>query len=380
MLREGNKTEKELRQELAELRKKMAQLEKSKRQPQPWPASKEKEERYKALFDRSLFCVYIHDFKGHFLDANKAALDLLGYKKEDILSLDFSSLLEEDQASKAFKILEEVRKTGFQKKPEEYKLRKKGGGHVWVEVEASLIYRKGRPFAIQGIARDISGRKRAEEQLKASLKEKEVLLKEVHHRVKNNLQFIFSLFNLQSQYVKDERALGMLKNCQHRIHSMQLIHERMYQSKESGKIEFAPYIRSLVAYLFQSYNVYSKFISLKTEIEDVLLEINTAIPCGLIINELLSNSLKHAFPKNKFSGKEENLKKEIRIKLSSNGKGLMTLVVSDNGVGLPQEFDLHQSETMGLKLVRDLVDQLNGTLILERKGGTEFKISFSAKK
>jgi two-component sensor histidine kinase len=221
---------------------------------------------------------------------------------------------------------------------------------------------------------------KSKKQIQASLKEKEVLLKEVHHRVKNNLQFIFSLLNLQSQYVKDERALGMLKNCQHRIRSMQLIHERMYQSQESGKIEFARYIRSLIAYLFQSYNVYPNLISLKMELENILLDINTAIPCGLIINELLSNSLKHAFPKDKFSGKEENLKKEIHIKLSSNSKGLMTLVVGDNGVGLPEELDLRQAETMGLKLVRDLVGQLNGTLILERKGGTEFKISFSPKK
>jgi two-component sensor histidine kinase len=221
---------------------------------------------------------------------------------------------------------------------------------------------------------------KSKRRMQASLKDKDVLLKEVYHRVKNNMQFILSLLNLQSSYVKDERAREMLKNCQHRIRSMQLVHERMYQSKESGKIEFAWYIRSLVAYLFHSYSVEPRLISLKTELEDVLLDINTAIPCGLIINELLSNSLKHAFPRNKYQGKGEKLSREVHIKLSSNGHGLITLVVSDNGVGLPEELDLLKTETMGLKLVKDLVDQLNGTLILQRKGGTEFKISFSAKK
>jgi two-component sensor histidine kinase len=221
---------------------------------------------------------------------------------------------------------------------------------------------------------------KSKRQIQASLKEKDVLLKEVYHRVKNNMQFILSLLNLQSQYVKDERAREMLKNCQHRIRSMQLVHERMYQSKESGKIEFAWYIRSLVAYLFRSYIVEPKLISLKIELEDVLLDINTAIPCGLIISELLSNSLKHAFPRNKYQGKGEKLNREIHIKLSSNGHGLITLVVGDNGVGLPEEFDLLKTETMGLKLVKDLVDQLNGTISLQRKRGTEFQISFSAQK
>jgi len=221
---------------------------------------------------------------------------------------------------------------------------------------------------------------KSKRRMQASLKEKDVLLKEVYHRVKNNMQFILSLLNLQSQYVEDERAREMLKNCQHRIRSMQLVHERMYQSKDSGKIEFARYIRSLVAYLFHSYSVEPKLISLKTELEDVLLDINTAIPCGLIINELLSNSLKHAFPRNKHRGKGEKLNREIHIKLSSNGHGLITLIVGDNGVGLPEELDLLKTETMGLKLVKDLVDQLNGTISLQRQRGTEFKISFSAQK
>jgi two-component sensor histidine kinase len=216
--------------------------------------------------------------------------------------------------------------------------------------------------------------------MQASLKEKDVLLKEVYHRVKNNMQFIFSLLNLQSQYVKDDRAREMLKNCQHRIRSMQLVHERMYQSKGLGKIEFAWYVRSLVAYLYRSYIVEPRLISLKTELEDILLDINTAIPCGLIINELLSNSLKHAFPRFKYQGKGEKLNREIHIKLSSNGRGLITLVVGDNGVGLPQELDLLKTETMGLKLVKDLVDQLHGTISLQREKGTEFTISFSAQK
>ncbi|AUB39254.1 CheY chemotaxis protein or a CheY-like REC [Nostoc flagelliforme CCNUN1] len=139
-------------------------------------------------------------------------------------------------------------------------------------------------------------RKQAEEQIKASLQEKEVLLKEIHHRVKNNLQIISSLLNLQAEYIKDNQALEVFKDSQNRIESMALIHEKLYQSQDLAKINFADYIQDLVTNLFYSYNVNSSAISLKMNVEEVFLAIDAAIPCGLIINELISNSLKYAFP------------------------------------------------------------------------------------
>lgn len=216
--------------------------------------------------------------------------------------------------------------------------------------------------------RNIAKRKQAEEQIKASLKEKEVLLKEIHHRIKNNLQVISSLLNLQSGYIIDKDAIEMFKESQNRVKSMALIHEKLYQSKDLARIDFAEYIRNLTNYLFRSYGVTSNRIKLKKNVDDVFLGLDTAIPCGLIINELVSNSLKHAFP----DGKEG----EIHICLFlDNDK--FTLIVRDNGVGFPKDLDFRNTESLGLQLVITLVEQLEGTIDLKRSGGTEFKIIFT---
>ncbi len=168
-MKDGNKTKKQLANELLELRQQIFELETLKQQyKQLGMKLSESEDRYKALFDHSLFCVYIHDFEGRFIDANEAALNLLGYIKEEITSLDFSSLLEKEHLPAAFTIMEEIKETGFQKKPAEWKLRKKNGEYVWVETEASIIYRTGKPYALQGIARDITDKKRAEKALRES--------------------------------------------------------------------------------------------------------------------------------------------------------------------------------------------------------------------
>lgn len=175
-------------------------------------------------------------------------------------------------------------------------------------------------------------RRRAEEQIKASLAEKEALLKEIHHRVKNNLQIISSLLNLQAEYLQDNQAIEIFKDSQNRIESMALIHEKLYQSKDLAKIEISGYIQDLVTNLFSSYQVNSDAITLNINIEDILLSIDTAIPCGLIINELVTNSLKHAFPSNKTG--------EIRIDLCSSPNNKFLLIVSDNGIGFKKNSTL----------------------------------------
>jgi two-component sensor histidine kinase len=218
------------------------------------------------------------------------------------------------------------------------------------------------------IVHDITERKRAEEQLKTSLKEKEVLLKEIHHRVKNNLQIISSLLKLQSEYIQDEQMLRMFRESQNRVKSMALIHEKLYQSKDLVKLDLVEYIRNLAAYLFRSYGVDSYAISLQIEVDNVSLGIDTAIPCGLIINELVSNSLKHAFPASREG--------EIRIAFRSGRDNQFTLIVSDNGAGLPRDLDFLKTESLGLQLVNMLVHQLEGAIELDRSGGTAFKITF----
>jgi two-component sensor histidine kinase len=220
-------------------------------------------------------------------------------------------------------------------------------------------------------------RKQVEQQLNASLKEKEVLLKEIHHRVKNNMQVISSLLNLQSSRIKSTEILEMFKESQDRIRSMSLIHERLYQSEDLAKIDFSHYIQNLSTYLFQSYRIDPEAVVLNTDVQDVSLDINKAIPCGLIINELVSNSLKYAFPQVKSADKKKMKKGKVDVRLSSED-GKVALLVKDNGIGLPEDLDIETADSFGLQLVTTLVSQLNGRIDIKRKPGTTFKIKFDS--
>jgi two-component sensor histidine kinase len=217
---------------------------------------------------------------------------------------------------------------------------------------------------------EVAERKRAEDQIKISLREKEVLLQEIHHRVKNNLQVVSSLLNLQAGYIEDPQALEIFKESQHRVRSMALIHEKLYRSEGLARIDFAEYIRDLSAYLLRSQNAHGRGIGLNIEADDVFLAIDKAVPCGLILNELVSNSLKHAFPNGQTG--------EIRIELRTDQKQQLILKVGDSGIGFPEDIDFCNTTSLGLQLVNTLVNQLDGTIELSRNNGTEFKIRFSA--
>jgi two-component sensor histidine kinase len=222
------------------------------------------------------------------------------------------------------------------------------------------------------LKKEITDRKQAEEQIKTSLNEKEVLLQEVHHRVKNNMQIISSLLKLQSKHVKDKKVLELFKSTQSRVQSMAVIHERLYRSKDFARVDFTEYVQILVNHLFSSYGIDPKTIKLHVHIKDVLLDINAAIPCGLIINELISNSLKYAFPGNR--------KGEIEIVMHLLNKNEMELIVSDNGIGLPKDVDYRNTESLGLHLVAILAeDQLHGEIKLDRTKGTSFQLRLRVK-
>jgi PAS domain S-box-containing protein len=214
---------------------------------------------------------------------------------------------------------------------------------------------------------DITKRKIAENEIESSLKEKNILLQEVHHRVKNNMQIISSLLNLQKNYVDEEEAVNVLKESQNRVKSMAMIHEKLYMSDDITHINFVDYIQSLVKNLFYSYNVEEIWIKPILEIENVSLNMETAIPCGLIISELVSNSLKYAFPNDK--------KGEISVSLKTVDDKY-ELIIRDNGIGLPDEIDFNNLETLGLLLVTSLTEQIDGELTINRSPGTEFKIKF----
>ncbi len=215
----------------------------------------------------------------------------------------------------------------------------------------------------------------AGDQIKQSLREKEVLLKEVHHRVKNNLQIVHSMLNLQMPYIKDEQAIELFKESKNRIYSMALIHEKLYQSESLARINLPEYIQSLTANLFLSYGVSERTINPKIHIENVTLNVDKVIPCALIINELVSNSLKYAFPHSLGRAGEMG---EVRICLCRSAENEFKLTVSDNGIGLPDRFEIRNCESLGMKLVNVLVKQLKGTIQIGTDGGTKIAVTFKA--
>jgi PAS domain S-box-containing protein len=225
----------------------------------------------------------------------------------------------------------------------------------------------GNPKRIVGTLRDRTDRANAEKKIKESLEEKEILLKEIHHRVKNNLMIISSLLNLQSSYIKDKTSQDAFKESQNRAKSMALIHEKLYQSTDLKRIDFGDYISSLATKLFHTYNADPSLIKLKINAENILLDINTAIPLGLIVNELITNSLKHAFPDGK-PGK-------INVNFHTQDDHY-EFTVKDNGIGFPEDLDYQNTDSLGLQLINSLTSQIDGEIELDRNNGTEFKIKF----
>ncbi|WAC06095.1 MAG: PAS domain S-box protein [Methanoregula sp.] len=267
----------------------------------------------------------------------------------------------------------------------ELRMRTKTGDWKWILTRGQVVSRDadGNALRMVGTHTDITDRKMMEEeirslnaaleqrieqrtaQLTSSIEDKEVLLREVHHRVKNNLQIIISLLNLQSRYLTDEKTLAAIKESQNRVRAMALVHEKLYQSADISKINLDEYVRFLGNSLFQFYGMKGKGITFTTAIPEITLDINTAIPIGLITNELVSNSLKYAFP--------DRRKGEISITIHRKDRQL-TILFKDNGVGLPEDFDWRTAKSLGLRLVISLVEQLQGTIELDRTTGMKFTI------
>jgi PAS domain S-box-containing protein len=227
----------------------------------------------------------------------------------------------------------------------------------------------GNPLRIVATEQDITEQKIAEDKIKSSLKEKEMLLQEIHHRVKNNLQVISSLLRLQSRYIKDQEAIDIFKETQNRVRSIAILHEKLYQSDDLAKIQFDEYVKILAEDLLYFYELDEGNIDMFIEVEDVSLNIETAIPCGLLIDEMVANSLKYAFP--------NEIKGEIKIELHSDDKERFHLMVSDNGVGIPSHIDPDKAETFGMQLIKYLTKQLKGTIKLEKNNGTQYNLIFN---
>jgi PAS domain S-box-containing protein len=332
-------------------------------------ALRESEEKFRNLFESSPEGVVMFDLDGKLLDMNEAGAKVLAVSRAEAVGksfLDLPGIPKEDVSR--YRELLQCFSVGGAAAPFETMM-KSPGGDRWQEVYPALLSKDGEPQAVQVILRDVTARKVADQKIRDSLKEKEVLLKEIHHRVKNNLQIIHSLLNMQSRRSKDPRILDALRESQNRVRTMALIHERLYRSTDLSEIDFKEYISRLVGELYLSFGVNADQLRLELELQPVRLGIDIAIPCGLIVNELVSNSLKHGFP----GGRRGRLK----LSLVAVEDGTVRLAIGDDGAGLPADLDFRKTETLGLQLVCTLVDQLGGTIGLDRAGGTEFLIVFN---
>ncbi len=223
---------------------------------------------------------------------------------------------------------------------------------------------------------ELAERRKNQAQISASLQEKEILLKEIHHRVKNNLQVVSSLLFLQTRFVKDETVLHALEESRSRVQTMAMIHDKLYRSNDFTRIDFLEYLRSLTQELVATYHHSTRPVTVNTEGEEVLLNINVAVPCGLIVNELVTNALKHAFPLDGETAANSTPDK-IFIGLKQRSD-MVELIVSDNGKGLPPDIDLENIDSLGMKLISMLTSQLHGEMTVEREHGTKFILTFPA--
>ena len=331
-------------------------------------ALRESEEKYRTIFERAVEGFFQTAPEGHYISVNPALAEMYGYESPEEIINGVTNLEEqqyvvpEDRA----RLKELYENQGFVE-GFEAQLYRKDGSVIWVSITGRAVAdQSGAVLCYEGTALDITARKLADEQMKGSLREKEALLKEIHHRVKNNLQIMSSLLRLQSQYVRDREALDILKDSIDRVQTMALTHERLYRSGNLSDIYLPGYITDLTRGLFGLYGM-EKGVYLNLDVDPVSFDIDTALPLGLIVNELVSNALKHAF-----SGIVGGT---VRIGLYTEN-GHATLVVADTGIGFPHGLDFRNTSSMGMQLVVTLVEQLEGTIELKQDKGTEFTITF----
>jgi len=287
--------------------------------------------------------------------------NMLGRPVEELLGKSMEELFPAAMARKMIEDDYRVLRTGSKIEIEE-----ELAGRHYTTIRFPLLI-EGKRY-VAGFTIDITDRILMEKELRESLREKEVLLQEIHHRVKNNMQVISSLFSIQSRQTESEECREILREGQARIRSMSLVHERLYQSGDLSKIDLPGYIQSLAVHLFQAHLVDPEQVRLETDFEDIDLDVNTAVPFGLILNELISNALKHGFPKGR--------KGTIKIRLRRGAGGEVILRVADDGVGFQGQPDFRKAKTFGLKIVNLLVDQLRGVIDLDRTSGTAFIVTF----
>ena len=333
----------------------------------------ESQEKFRSVADSAVDGIITTDTDGNIVLFNPSLKNIFGYEIDEIKGKHVSMLMPNRYRKGFMDKLEKFKSTGNHElagKTFESIGLKKNGKEFPFEISIATWGSIGDIFTTS-IIRDVTERKIIEADLQKSLEEKELLLKEIHHRVKNNLMIISSLLNLQSRYIKDEESKNIFKESQNRARSMALIHERLYQSTDLKRIDFGDYIHTLSNDLYRTYVIDTSLITLNIDVDDIILDINTSIPLGLIVNELVTNSLKHAFPHGE-SG-------EINIKFHSQNDKYI-LEVKDDGIGFPKDINYKKTDSLGLRLVTSLTEQIEGEIEFNKTSGTSFKIIFKEEK
>jgi len=317
-------------------------------------------ERYFELYDLAPVGYFTISGKGLILETNLTAATLLGVTRDALVQRSLSRFIfPEDQ--KIYELQLKMLLEKFKQVAWEMRMLHADGFPFWTHINAV----PGQNGECRITLNDITENKRAGEKIRYLLKEKEVMLKEIHHRVKNNMQLIYSLLSLQANSITDNKVCSMLKDSSNRVKSMAMVHEKLYQSEDLANIDFRNYLQNLVESIITTYERQEVVFSL--DIEPVAFDVNICIPCGLIVNELVSNSIKHAFPDGRIG--------TIKVGMNKNKEGNYVLIVEDNGIGFPSNVDFKNTSSLGLQLVNVLTIQIHGTIELSREKGTRFTIT-----
>jgi len=330
--------------------------------------AEEKEQKYRDLFENAGDAIFVLDNSFNYVDVNRAAVDMLGFEREDLLKKNVFDLIPNEQTAASLREFETLKQTGGYKNFQGRLITKDG---MWLDVEVSstAIEKDGEKVGSRDIVRDITERKIIMDALEQTIKEKEMLLKEIHHRAKNNLTVIQSLLYLQSTEMEDTRSRSALKESQERLASISLIHSMLGESEDVKNMKMSEYVSRLAESLVKSYGIEGREIQLYMDVDMIYLDIQYMMPCGLIINELITNAIKYAFP----SGPGR-----LEVYFKESPEGCYVFGVRDNGVGLPEDMKFDGLTSLGIKIITTLTEQLKGSLEVIRQDGTDVRVSFRA--
>jgi len=330
---------------------------------------RESEALFRGVFQSAAVGIVKASADGFIQLANDAFCRMLGRTQEELIGCDVMDITHPDDIPANSEFILRIAAGEIDGYTMEKRYLRPDGSPLWANLTVTeVVDEAGHQLHNIAVVEDITVRKAAEKELLDSLREKEVLLKEVHHRVKNNLQVISSLVDLQADALDNPALAGLFQDVRDRVRSMALVHEKLYRSDNLASVNFADYVSGLLNYLWRAHNSSARHVNLKLDLRAVLLAVESAVPCGLILNELAVNALKHAF-----TGRDTG---EVAVTLHSEADGQVCLCVKDNGTGFPSGLDWRQSRSLGLNLVQMLVKQLKAEVEVKSDGGTEFRITF----